>query len=435
MPLRVLIAGAGLGGLTLAHALRTAGLDVAVFESDQPHPEQRDESYRIHIDGTGSRALHQCLPTELWEQFVAHSAAAPRGIAFTTEHLRQLAFVPDVDPDVEPVAHAHPISRAGLRQLLLSGLHDVVTWDRRLIGYILQADGQVVAQFADGSSTGGDVLVGADGWRSTVRKQLLPHARVVDTGVAGIAGKLYLDGRTHRLVPPDLLSQMTMVLPKVGCALFMAGFRRPAGVQSGEALDLPEHLFWVLLSRADALELGPRARLRSGGDLLPRVLRQVEPWHPLLGQIIAESDPHSLVGVPLYSSLTVRPWRTTAVTLLGDAVHTMTPLQGLGGNTALRDAALLSQQLCAVERHQTDLLSAIHAYETAMLAYGFDAVQRSLQVSNAVASSNVLGRMAFRAVLRTADRLPWLKRRMFERPHVDLPTAGGTLATAVQFTS
>src|SRR5438132_13083498 len=118
MPLRVLIADAGLGGLSLAHALRTAGLDVAIFERDHPRPEQLAESYRIHIDATGSRALHACVPSEVWRIFEARSAAAPRGIAFATEGLRQLTFIPDVDPAAEPVAHSHPISRAGLRQLL-----------------------------------------------------------------------------------------------------------------------------------------------------------------------------------------------------------------------------------------------------------------------------------------------------------------------------
>jgi salicylate hydroxylase len=111
------------------------------------------------------------------------------------------------------------------------------------------------------------------------------------------------------------------------------------------------------------------------------------------------------------------------VTLIGDAIHTMTPLQGLGGNTALCDAAVLRHHLVEADRGWRGLLSAIHAYESAMLEYGFDAVQRSLQVSNAVTSTNVVGRTAFRVVLRAADRLPWLHQRLFERPAVDLPPA------------
>jgi 2-polyprenyl-6-methoxyphenol hydroxylase-like FAD-dependent oxidoreductase len=118
------------------------------------------------------------------------------------------------------------------------------------------------------------------------------------------------------------------------------------------------------------------------------------------------------------------------VTLLGDAIHTMTPLQGLGGKTALRDAAVLRYHLVEADRGRRGLLAAIHAYESAMLDYGFDAVQRSLQVSNAVASTNVAGRVAFRVVLRAADRLPWLHQRLFERPVIDLPPAPSTQTNA-----
>jgi hypothetical protein len=86
--------------------------------------------------------------------------------------------------------------------------------------------------------------------------------------------------------------------------------------------------------------------------------------------------------------------------------------------------------LVEADRGRSGLLPAIHAYESAMLEYGFDAVRRSLEVSNAVTSTNVLGRMAFRGVLRAADRLPWLHQRLFERPVVDLPPAPSTQATS-----
>jgi hypothetical protein len=77
------------------------------------------------------------------------------------------------------------------------------------------------------------------------------------------------------------------------------------------------------------------------------------------------------------------------------------------------------------------LVAAINAYETAMLEYGFDAVERSLQVSSSVTSANAFGRLAFRAVLRAADRLPWLHQRLFDRPVVDLP-AGYSVGAASQ---
>src|SRR4051794_36672400 len=58
---RILIAGAGIGGLALAQSLRHGGLDVAVYERD-PTPKTRNQGYRIHIDPNGNAALRACLP-------------------------------------------------------------------------------------------------------------------------------------------------------------------------------------------------------------------------------------------------------------------------------------------------------------------------------------------------------------------------------------
>jgi 2-polyprenyl-6-methoxyphenol hydroxylase-like FAD-dependent oxidoreductase len=66
----VVVVGGGTGGLCLAHGLRRAGIDVAVYERDRT---RRDglHGYRVGISPDGSRALHACLPAELYDTFVA----------------------------------------------------------------------------------------------------------------------------------------------------------------------------------------------------------------------------------------------------------------------------------------------------------------------------------------------------------------------------
>ena len=134
-------------------------------------------------------------------------------------------------------------------------------------------------------------------------------------------------------------------------------------------------------------------------------------------------------------------WQPTRVTLLGDAIHTMTPLQGLGGNTALQDAAILAHQLIRAERGETDVVSAIATYESAMRQYAFDAVQRSLQVSDAVASTSVFGRVAFRTVLSIVSAVPPLGQVIFKRPAdylpesstADQPVASRSVSSTVRY--
>jgi 2-polyprenyl-6-methoxyphenol hydroxylase-like FAD-dependent oxidoreductase len=86
-----------------------------------------------------------------------------------------------------------------------------------------------------------------------------------------------------------------------------------------------------------------------------------------------------MFALSIRAALPVDPWPTTRITLLGDSIHATTPAGGTGANVALRDAALLTEQLTAVDRGRADLLDAIGGYEEQMRAYGFAASTRSLR--------------------------------------------------------
>jgi hypothetical protein len=97
------------------------------------------------------------------------------------------AEVLDPAPGEVSLAHAAPVDRASLRfrmtlrQVLFTGMEDVVHFDKSFTKYQEHSDGTVTAHFADGTSVTGDVLVAADGANSAVRQQYLPHATVTDT--------------------------------------------------------------------------------------------------------------------------------------------------------------------------------------------------------------------------------------------------------------
>jgi salicylate hydroxylase len=100
------------------------------------------------------------------------------------------------------------------------------------------------------------------------------------------------------------------------------------------------------------------------------------------------------------------------VTLLGDAIHNMTPMAGIGANTALRDADLLRRQLVFVANGEIELLPALHDYEEQMRDYGFAAVKRSLSNARQAGSANRIARSALRTTLRIIAAIPPLRRRM-----------------------
>jgi 2-polyprenyl-6-methoxyphenol hydroxylase-like FAD-dependent oxidoreductase len=71
------------------------------------------------------------------------------------------------------------------------------------------------------------------------------------------------------------------------------------------------------------------------------------------------------------------PWESSNVTLTGDAIHAMLPTFGMGGNTSLRDAAILTDRLAAVARGEAGLVPAIAGYEQAMRDYVYPIMEMS----------------------------------------------------------
>jgi 2-polyprenyl-6-methoxyphenol hydroxylase-like FAD-dependent oxidoreductase len=95
-------------------------------------------------------------------------------------------------------------------------------------------------------------------------------------------------------------------------------------------------------------------------------------------RVIEHADAPDTFALCVTSARPVSPWRSPAVTLLGDAIHTMSPGRGDGANVALKDAALLAGELRAAAAGRVTVTAAKAAYEAAMLDYGFRAVADSL---------------------------------------------------------
>jgi 2-polyprenyl-6-methoxyphenol hydroxylase-like FAD-dependent oxidoreductase len=136
-------------------------------------------------------------------------------------------------------------------------------------------------------------------------------------------------------------------------------------------------------------------------------------WHADLHRILVETDPATIGAFSFFSAMPVEPWPSGNITLLGDAIHNMTPAGGVGANTALRDAALLCRSLTAVDRGELELLQAIHDYERKMLDYGFAAVRKSLGRTRQALAGR-LGRARDRTFLRACGMLAPLRRAVFK---------------------
>jgi len=413
----VAIIGGGLGGLCLANGLKKAGISVTVYERDQS-PESRPQGYRIHIDPQGSTALHQCLPSHLWDLFASTGGDFSQGFSIVTEQLHELLNLARISaPD--SIARHRSISRITLRRILLAGLEGDVKFDKRYLHDETASDGAIIAHFEDGSTAQADLLVAADGLNSPVRKQYLPHAEPIDTGVVAIGGTLPLTDGVMALAPHFLLDGPVMVVPPSACSMFMAMWKR-----SGEAAQplrslgiegpLPgdeDYLILALGGRPDFFGLDQPSA--SGSALKDILRRTTADWHPNLRKLVAMVNEEQLFANQIRTSQPLAPWKSTHVTLLGDAIHSMTPYRGVGGNIALKDAALLTSQLTQADRGKKSLLEAISAYEASMREYAFAAVEDSLKAMKQFAGRKKYPAFSlFKTGMRVANAMPKLKSKL-----------------------
>jgi 2-polyprenyl-6-methoxyphenol hydroxylase-like FAD-dependent oxidoreductase len=375
-PLHVLIIGGGIGGLCLAQGLTKSGISVAVYERDTS-ARFRNQGYRIGVKDTGARALHDCLPEHLFNLCVATSIRQATRMVFTDEQLHPKFSKPI--PRVEPGVSGFGVNRLTLREILLAGLDDVVHFGKTFHHYQQTDSGRVRAYFADGESATADLLVGADGTNSAVRHLLAPDA-VIDELHWAVYGRTPVTAGTVDWVPDVLVDTFNRVIGPSDTA-FAVATCRPLEPVAGAAArlapglrltDMPDYFSWTMPLIEERLRTADAATLhRAASDM-------VDGWHPAVRRMVAEADAPATFPVCITSARPVRPWDTANVTLLGDAIHTMSPGRGDGANIALKDARLLRDALVEVVAGRVSLQRAKARYEAEMLGYGFQAVADSL---------------------------------------------------------
>lgn len=327
MGMRIVIVGAGIGGLAAALALEQAGHQPEVFERGLGPTDLRRQGVFLTLAVNGQQALRALGAAEL----AATTGFPTGGIRFASGGGKLLGTLP-IGPTLPDGTTARTVRRADL----IAGLHALAT-ERGIpvrFGAQLEAVEElphaVTARFADGTSAEGDLLIGADGISSTVRRLVLPDAPAPRfTGVLNAGGfarvpGLDWDGGDYWMTWGHRCFFGHTVAPD-GQVWWFANPPAATEPAPGELAERPSDAVRAELVRLLEPDAGPGAQIVSAseGDL----------------QLWAQHDLPAL-----------RRWHTARTLLIGDAAHAVSPTTGQGAALALEDAVVLGRCLAPAAR-------------------------------------------------------------------------------------
>ena len=374
-PLRILVVGAGVSGISVARGLLRDGHDVTVF----------DQRSNVQAGG-GAVTTWSNGETVLRQLGVDMSGAGQllSGVRVMTSTGRPLATL-DVTAMVDRLgAPVRMVPRRDLLERLLEGFPtDRIRCNARAVGVVTRPNG-VRVEFEDGSSAEGDVLLGADGLHSVVR-DVVGGQDAEPTGWCSWQGLVTL---------PDFASDhvaMIIIGEHGNTGLWPAG-----GSDLQWWFDLPWSYDFVRPQRPIEVI---RSNFTGWSDSVDRVLAT------LTDDDLASSPfPHFRHPIP-------RPGKG-AVTLLGDAAHTMPPTLAQGTNQALLDTMVLCKALSDLRKRRNggsgDVSRALRWYENTR--------RRKVRAVSRVASLQVAhGEAVLRPATYVSDRFQTWALTMFLR--------------------
>ncbi|KAI1426590.1 putative monooxygenase [Xylaria sp. FL1777] len=380
----VLIAGAGLSGLALAQILRKEGVSFEIFERDMS-VDARTQGWAIALHGPILADLRASMPEDLGSidqtNHLIPLHHLPAQFVFYDANKPNMRIGVNDDDDGQIVRANRQRLRDWLRQFI------PVQYNKRVVRVDEGSEG-IVVHFADGSSASGDILVGAEGTRSVVRKHILHGQDVMKPlPVGSLVGEIELAGADFaRQLELGHSAYIVMGNAKDQCSMFAALNKvSPDGktgyyyfilhwVDEQISLSTDESPYWTVGASCEDLATFARDKIKS----YPEHLRALAEKVPI--------ERYRKPGIVLQSvELDANQLPPGKIMLIGDAAHSMTPFRGEAGVCALTDALSLGRTLTRIR----DTCAKAGDLEKLMVTYRDDMLKRAAKSTRA--SNPVIG--------------------------------------------
>ncbi len=365
--MKIIIIGAGIAGVTLAGACQREGIEVKLY----------DKAKKLRNIGGGlllwPHAIRYLNWLGLGDCIIPYRVSVKGCQMVGTKG--EIIFTADYSSFFTLIGgEVLPIDRSLFQQLLMTHLSDsILQLDKRVIE-IKEDTHQATVFFSDGTQESADMVVGADGIYSTVRKNL-PHYAIQYTN------NCWWGGMSERKHVPSLASDEVFVAIGKGkmCIAWPAHGDR---------------FMWYLPIKM------PAAQLASQEEGITQLQTLCADWNPQVQQIISAPPSAQRFHLPLYT-LSPQPVRSTSrITLIGDAAHSLGPILGQGANQAIEDAFVL---INCLKRNSIDIPSALKYYDSLR----YEKAQRLSELENQSASTMINDDMealeAFEQQIRCLD--------------------------------
>jgi salicylate hydroxylase len=365
--MKVIIAGGGIGGLTAAACLLNAGFEVEIFEQAERLGEigagiqlSANAMHVLNHIGVGPSILASSVQPEAYV-FRLHDTGEEIGrFALADEHKRS---------NGAPYCQLH---RADLHSALAAKVHElggVIHLGWRVVNFAESAE-KITVHFADGESAIADLLIGADGVKSAVRRQLIGPDNAVYTGDAAWRLTIPADKLPEGFMPPVMSVWMGP-----GCHVVCYYLR------AGQVLN-----FVGLVETAEVSEESWTARFPWA-----MLKREFEGWHPFIQEVIDTADKDQCFRWSLFYRPPIDNWCGRRVTLLGDAVHATLPYLAQGAAMSIEDGAVLARALQSAK-----------SVEDALQLYQRNRIERTSRIVKISGANRDLFHMRDQSALRRA---------------------------------